>query len=326
LRVLLTGGAGYIGSITLRRLVASGHDVVVLDDLSSGVAQAVDGAPLVVGSVLDQPLVERVLADHQVDAVVHFAGLKSAPASVADPGAYFATNLAGSLSVLRAMAARDVRSFVFSSTCAVYGNATTLPVDESTPTAPLNPYAESKLLVERLLPWFEAAHGIRSMALRYFNAAGAALDGSAGESWVAAGNVIPAALRVAAEVDPVFHIHGTDLPTADGSAIRDYVHVEDLARAHEAALMTLADGAGSDTINLGRGVPTSVREIITTIEAVTGRALPIVEGPPRAGDPIALWADPRRAKAILGWTAALDLESMIATAWRWHTTGRPDLP
>jgi UDP-glucose 4-epimerase len=327
MRMLVTGGAGYIGAQTARLLASEGHEVVVLDDLGRGHRGAVAGLPLVVGDVRDEALVGDVLRDHGVEAVIHFAAHKSVEESVADPGAYFDNNVGGTLSVLRAMATAGTRSIVFSSSCAVYGPPMSLPVDEDAALAPMNPYGESKLLSERLLPWFEAAHGIRHAALRYFNAAGAALDGSSGEDWRGAPNLIPVVLSVAAGRRSAVTVYGTDHPTPDGSAVRDYVHVLDLAAAHARAVEVVASTGRSLTANVGTGHGFSVLEVLDAARRITGRPIPSVEGPRRPGDPPAIWADTRRAQRVLGWRARFGLEEILESAWTWHSThpdGYPD--
>jgi UDP-glucose 4-epimerase len=323
MRILVTGGAGYIGSTTARHLAARGHDVVALDDLRNGHRGALGGLPLVIGDVRDAAFVGTVLRDERIDAVIHFAAIKSVEASVADPGAYFDNNVGGTLSVLRAMAEQDVRRFVFSSSCAVYGPPDVLPVSESAALQPANAYGESKLLSERMLPWFQATHGLRVAVLRYFNAAGAALDGTGGEDWSDAANLIPIVLQVAAGRRPEVTIHGTDLPTPDGSAVRDYVHVEDLAAAHLRALEVIASSDDPITVNVGTGRGVSVLEVLEVARRITGAPIPAVPGPPRPGDPPAVWADTRRAATDLGWRATHDLEAIIDSAWRWHLS-HPD--
>jgi UDP-glucose-4-epimerase GalE len=319
MRILVTGGAGYIGSATAHRLAAVGHDVVVLDHLGRGHREAVGSLPLIVADVRDTRAVTETLTEHGIEAVVHFAALKSVEESVADPGAYFDDNVGGTLSILRAMAQRGVARIVFSSSCAVYGTPDRSPVDESAPVRPMNPYGESKLLSERLLPWFASAHGIRSAVLRYFNAAGAAEDGSNGEDWTDAPNLVPVVLKVAAGHRPDVAVFGTDHPTPDGSAIRDYIHVLDLAEAHRCALEALDAHGTSFTVNVGTGVGASVLEVLEAARRITGRPIPARSAPRRAGDPAAIWADTARAEALLGWRATRSLDDILRTAWAWHT-------
>jgi UDP-glucose 4-epimerase len=322
-RVLVTGGAGYIGSHTVGVLLGAGHDVVVLDTLAHGHPAAVPDAELVVGDAGDRNLVRDLLEKRKIEAVVHFAGRKSVSESIEDPGGYFEANVGASLALLGAMADRGVSQLVFSSTCAVYGTPDTLPVDESSRLQPENPYGESKLLVERMAPWFEAAHGVRTVSLRYFNAAGAALDGSNGEDWDHAENLVPVVLQVAAGRRARVDVYGTDYPTPDGTAIRDYVHVLDLADAHVRALHHLARGGDSATINLGTGHGASVREVIDAAMAATGRPIESRDAPRRPGDPAAIWADARAAGALLDWTPRYDLDAIVASAWAWHES-HPD--
>jgi UDP-glucose 4-epimerase len=319
MRILVTGGAGYIGSETARRLVSGGHDVVVLDDLRRGHRAAVGTIPLVVADVRDVDAVADALRGHGAEAVVHFAALKSVEESVADPGSYFDVNTGGTLAVLRAMGRTGVKRFVFSSSCAVYGTPDRSPVAESAAVHPMNPYGESKLASERLLPWFEAAYGIRSAVLRYFNAAGAADDGEHGEDWSEAQNLIPLVLGVAAGRAPVLRVFGTDHPTPDGSAIRDYIHVLDLADAHRCALEAIAAGDGTLTVNVGTGVGASVLEVVEAARRVTGRTIPTEAAPRREGDPSAIWADTARAETVLGWQASRSLDDIVRSAWAWHS-------
>ena len=323
MRILITGGAGYIGSLTARHFADAGHEPVVLDDLRSGHRAAVGDLPLVVGDVRDVDLVSRTIERERIDAVIHFAALKSVEDSVSDPGAYFDDNVGGTLGVLRAMARTGVRRIVFSSSCAVYGMPGSLPVTETSPIQPMNPYGETKAMSERLLPWFEASYGIRSAALRYFNAAGAAEDGSAGEDWTGAQNLIPVVLRTAAGRQPLVRIFGTDHPTPDGTAIRDYIHVLDLAEAHRCALETIDREDASLTVNVGTGVGASVREVLDAARRITGREIPAEEAPRRAGDPPAIWADTTLAGDRLGWRATRSLDDIVRSAWSWHTS-HPD--
>jgi UDP-glucose-4-epimerase GalE len=321
MRVLVTGGAGYIGSQTVRLLAAAGHEPLVLDTLEHGDRRSIPGVELVEGSVGDAPLVRRLLADGGIQAVVHFAALKAADESVREPGRYFDANVGGGLVLLRAMEETGVTRFIFSSSCAVYGEPPSLPIDEDAPLRPENPYGESKLLLERTLPWF-AANGLGFVSLRYFNAAGAELDGTHGEDWRAAPNLVPMAIKAALRQTPL-RVFGTDYPTPDGTAVRDYVHVVDLAAAHIAALDHLAAGRASTTLNLGTGRGASVRDVIAAVERVSGCSIEVIEAPRRAGDPAAVWADSRKAERELGWTARLGLDEIVQSAVRWHRT-HPD--
>jgi UDP-glucose 4-epimerase len=323
MRILVTGGAGYIGSETARWLADGGHDVVILDDLSRGHHAAAGELPLVVGDVRDSALVADTMRRERIDAVIHFAALKSVEESVADPARYFDNNVGGTIAVLAAMARTGVRRFVFSSSCAVYGPPDHLPVDETAATRPINPYGESKLLSERLIPWFDSAHGIRSAVLRYFNAAGAADGGAHGEDWTDAPNLVPVVLQVAAGRRPAVHVFGTDHPTPDGTAIRDYVHVLDLASAHMRALEVIDETDTSLTVNVGTGSGASVSEVIEAARRITNHPIPAIAAPRRAGDPPAIWADTDKAARVLGWRAERSLDDILASAWRWHTT-HPD--
>jgi UDP-glucose-4-epimerase GalE len=322
LRVLVTGGAGYIGSETVRLLSARGHQPVVLDTLERGHRAAVDGVPLIVGSMADTNLVESTLREHAIEAVIHFAALKSVEASFLDPAGYFGTNVGGSFALLAAMGRAGVSGLVYSSSCAVYGTPSDLPVRETSELRPENPYGETKLLVERALRWFEDA-GIRSISLRYFNAAGAAFDGRHGEDWTDAPNLVPVVIKAALGRGPAVRILGSDYPTPDGTAIRDYVHVADLADAHLLAVEALAGGLSSTTLNLGTGEGSSVRAVIDLVGAAAGRPVPVIAAPRRAGDPAAVWADAGLAETTLGWRARHRLDAIVETAWRWHST-HPD--
>lgn len=318
MRVLVTGGAGYIGSQTAHHLRARGDDIVVLDSLVSGCRAAVGDLPFVRGDIRDGALVEAIVRERRIEAVVHFAALKSVEGSVHDPFGYFDVNVAGSMALARAAIAGGIDWFVFSSSCAVYGPPDRLPVDERSRTAPENPYGYTKLATEGGLGSLEAATGLRTVALRYFNAAGASEDGASGEDWSGAVNLVPSVLRVAANREAAVRIYGTDFPTPDGTAIRDYVHVLDLAEAHARALDHLADAGPSVTLNIGTGHGSSVREVIAAAEAVVGHSIPVLECDRRAGDPPAVWADTQMASEVLGWTARRQLPEMLDSAWRWH--------
>jgi len=317
--VLVTGGAGYIGSHTCKALARAGHVPVTLDSLVHGHAHAVRWGPLVKGDVRDRALVERVMREHRVDAVVHFAAYAYVGESMRDPGKYFANNVAGTVAVLDAMRACDVRRIVFSSTCATYGIPRSLPIREDQPQEPINPYGESKRVAERALHWYGLAHGVRSVALRYFNAAGADLDGEIGEEHEPETHLVPLAIGAALGRQPPLQVCGTDYPTPDGTAVRDYVHVCDLADAHVRALGYLLAGGDSAALNLGTGSGHSVREVVAAVERVARRAVPARDVARRAGDPPSLIADPARARDLFGWAPQCsDLETMVDTAWRWH--------
>ncbi len=316
--VLVTGGAGYIGSHTVRALREAGREVVVLDSLELSTADAVLGAPLVVGDVADEALVEATCRDHGVDAIVHFAAYKNVGESMHEPGKYFRNNVAGTNALVAAARRAGVGRFVFSSSCSVQGTPPSVPVREDMPLAPESVYAETKAMCERMLAWFDQIHGFRSVSLRYFNAAGASFDAAIGEDWTYALNLIPVAIKALLTGDRELQVFGDDYPTPDGTNIRDYIHVEDLADAHVKALDHLADGGDTTVINVGTGVGSSVLEVLDTIERVAGRPVPhrIVER--RAGDAVATFADPLHARATLGWTARYGLDEIVETAYRWH--------
>jgi UDP-glucose-4-epimerase GalE len=318
--VLVAGGAGYIGSHAVKALRAAGEDVVVYDSLLAGhrEAAALAGAPLEVGDIRDTARLEAVMRAHRVDAVMHFAALLSVPDSVRDPAGYYDVNVGGALSMLRAMAASGVKHFIFSSTAATFGNPVETPITEAHPQRPINAYGETKLAVERALPHFETAHGITWTALRYFNAAGADPDGQLGEDHDPETHVIPRAID-AALGRATFTVFGTDYDTPDGTCLRDYIHVTDLASAHRLALQSLRAGGPSAAYNLGNGRPISVREVVTTVERVTGRTIPPATGPRRPGDPGVLYASSDRIKRELGWTPQYeDLQVIVETAYRWR--------
>ena len=318
--ILVTGGSGYIGSHVVLALERD-HRVIVLD--RKPVPDAIrDRCRYEAADVRDRAALDRLFASEPIGGVVHLAGLKSVTESLAAPERYFDTNVRGTLELLSAMAAAGVRRFIFSSSAAVYGVPDALPVTEEAPTRPENPYGESKLLVERMLPWFERAHGITSISLRYFNAAGAAEDGAVGEDWNHAANLIPLVMRAALGALPEVEVFGTDYPTPDGSAIRDYIHVVDLADAHVLGLHHLLDGGRSIIANLGTGSGASVLEVIGTVRRIGQVDVPVRLGARRAGDPPAVWADNVRAMEELGWRPRYGLEEIIETAWRWHSGAR----
>jgi UDP-glucose-4-epimerase GalE len=329
--VLVTGGAGYIGSHAVKALRKAGHQVVIYDNLSAGHREAAfragDGAAeLVEGDIGDTARVRKTIEAHGIDSVMHFAAWLSVPDSVRDPAGYYRNNVLGALSVLDAMIATGTRHFVFSSTCAVFGNAMETPITENHPRRPINAYGESKLAIEYALPHYERAYGLTSIALRYFNAAGADPEGALGEHHDPEIHVIPRAID-AAYGRTTFQVFGEDYDTPDGTCLRDYIHVNDLAAAHLLALDALKGGAASTAYNLGSGRPTSVRDILNSVERVTGRRVPYTAGPRRDGDPPVLYSGSTRARAELGWTPQFeDVDTIVETAWKWrdrHPQGYP---
>jgi UDP-glucose-4-epimerase GalE len=317
LTVLVTGGAGYVGSHAAKALNRAGHRVVVFDNLVAGHREAAKYGELVEGDITDTVAVRRALGDHKVDAVMHFAAYLDVGESVRDPVKYYRNNVGGALSVLEAMAAQSVQSFVFSSTCATYGEPIETPIAETHPQRPINSYGESKLAVERALPHFERAFGIHAVALRYFNAAGCDPDGEIGEDHAPEIHIIPRAIE-ATTGGPGLQVFGDDYPTPDGTCLRDYIHVSDLADAHVRSLESIAHAGKSAVYNLGTGHPHSVKEVIATVEQVSGRKVPWTLGPRRPGDPAILYASPEKARNELGWTPRLPgLASIVKTAWDW---------
>jgi UDP-glucose 4-epimerase len=319
MRVLVTGGAGYIGSHTVKLLRERGDSVVVLDSLELGHAAAVGGSTLIVGSTHDQGLVRELIADHKIDSVIHFAAYKAVGESMTVPGRYFDNNVNGTLCLLQAMRQEGVRNLVFSSTAAVYGTPKTLPVKETDELKPENPYGESKLMVEQMLRWFDTCHGLRSVSLRYFNAAGAVLDGRIGEDPRRVQNLVPLVMKAATGRAPKVQVFGTDYPTPDGTAIRDYIHVLDLAEAHLRALDFLRAKDRSEILNLGTGKGASVKEVLTAARRISGVDIPTEYVARRPGDPVAVYADNTLAKTTLDWQPRYGLDEIIETAWRWHS-------
>jgi UDP-glucose-4-epimerase GalE len=320
-RVLVTGGAGYIGSHAVRALQDAGHDVVVLDDFSAGHQQAVPtNVPIVRANTVRQEVVLDALRQYQIDAVMHFAAWLDVGASVRDPLGYYQNNVVGSLSLLGAMIDAGVRRLVFSSTCAVYGEPTSVPLHESMPKQPINAYGDTKLAIERALEHFERGHGLRWIALRYFNASGAHPDGTIGEDHDPEIHLIPRAIQAACGGSPL-RVFGEDYPTADGTCVRDYVHVCDLADAHVGALRALEDGRSSAAYNVGTGKGHSVRQVIDTVSTVVGKPVPWSSAPRREGDPAVLFAASDRLQQELGWTPRYPaLETIVCHAWGWHQT------
>ena len=316
--VLVTGGAGYIGSHAAKALSRAGYAVLVYDNLIAGHRGAVKYGTLVEGDITDVAAVRDALRRHDIFAVMHFAAFLDVGESVREPARYYRNNVGGALSVLEAMAAESVRNFVFSSTCATYGEPIETPIVETHPQQPINSYGETKLAVERALPHFERAHGIAWVAMRYFNAAGADPDGELGEDHSPEIHVIPRAIA-AARGGPGLQVFGDDYPTPDGTCLRDYIHVADLADAHVRALDAIAETGKSGAYNLGTGHPHSVREVIDAVEHVTGRKVPWTLAPRRPGDPAVLYAAPHKAQSELRWMPRFgDLETIVRTAYAWH--------
>jgi UDP-glucose 4-epimerase len=318
MRILVTGGAGYIGSHTVKLLLARGHDVRVLDNLALGHRAAVSAERLTVADLADAAAVDHLLLAHRIEAVVHFAAFAAVGESVKQPQKYWQNNLVNTLSLLDLCRRHGVNRFVFSSTCATYGVPAIVPMTEDTPQLPINPYGHTKLAVERALADYAAAYGLGYAALRYFNAAGAAADGTIGEDHHPETHLIPLVLQVALGQRPHIEVFGTDYPTPDGTCIRDYIHVDDLAEAHLRALETIEPGKGL-CLNLGTGRGYSIREVIQTAEQVTGKPIASKDGPRRPGDPPALVAAADRARQVLGWSPRYpELKQIIDTAWAWH--------
>lgn len=316
--VLVAGGAGYVGSHTCLRLSEAGFRPVVFDNLSNGHAEFAQWGPLERGDIRDSERLDEVFATHNPVAVLHFAALIEVGESVRNPGGFYENNVAGALNLIEAARRAGVNAFVFSSTCATYGAPRQVPMDETHPQAPLNPYGHSKLMVEQILKDLDQYSGFRSVALRYFNAAGADAEGRIGERHEPETHAIPLAIRAAMDANHSFKIFGQDYETPDGTAIRDYIHVLDLADAHVLALKRLLAGAGSDVFNLGTGKGTSVKELLETIHWASGSNFEAALAPRREGDAPILVADNRKAREVLGWTPQHDLKSIVKSAWNWH--------
>jgi len=322
--ILVTGGAGYIGSHTVRRLRSLGHELVVLDDLSTGDEATLLGAPFVRGDIRDTDLVRSVCRRHEVGQVVHFAAFKAVGESMTEPGKYWRNNVAGTVDLIEAVLAEGVREFVFSSSCSVNGTPATVPLTEDSPLHPESVYAATKAMVEQILGWYGQTHGLRSVCLRYFNAAGASSDGTIGEDWTYSQNLVPLVMKAALGVIHELSVFGDDYPTPDGTCIRDYIHVEDLAEAHVLALDHLREGGPHGTpsipLNVGTGVGTSVLEVIRATERISGRPVPHRIVARRAGDPTATWAEPHHVAEVIGWRATRGLDEIISSAWQWHSS------
>jgi len=321
--VLVTGGAGYIGSHTCKALAAVGYHPVSLDNLTLGHRWAVKWGPLVEADLLDSVAVQCALRDYDIKAVIHFAASAYVGDSMRDPAAYYRNNVLTTLTLLDAMRSAKVNDIIFSSSCSVYGNPSHVPIDETHPTCPLSPYGQSKLDGENALRWYGQAYAMRWMALRYFNAAGADAEGHTGEDHNPETRLVPRAIMAAIGSAPALNIFGTDYPTPDGTAIRDYVHVSDLARAHVSALGALNAGTASQVLNLGTGRGHSVREVLAAVETALGQPVPHTIAERRAGDPAEVVADARRAAVVLGWSAHESaLEDIVTSAARWHARHR----
>ena len=316
--ILVTGGAGYIGSHTVRQLRGEGREVVVLDSLERGNRDALLGAPFVQGDISDSALVADLCRKHGVQSVIHFAAYKSVGESMTEPGKYWRNNVQGTVDLLEGMLKADVRQIVFSSSAAVYGNPDSLPIREDAPLRPENVYAETKAVMERVIHWYGQTHGVRWVSLRYFNAAGASSDGVLGENWDMSTNLVPLVMKAALGASGPVKVFGNDYPTPDGTGVRDYIHVEDLAIAHAKAVDHLTAGRDNVTLNLGTGRGVSVMEIIRETESALGQPVPYEVVGRRPGDPATVYADPSQAHLVLRWTSSLDMSKIIASAANWH--------
>lgn len=318
-KILVTGGAGYIGSHTCLALAAKGYVPVVYDNFSSGHREFVKWGPVEEGDIRDRVRLREVLALHDPAAVLHFAGLIEVGQSFKEPEAFYDINVGGSLALLQAMMEADIRAFVFSSTCATYGTPTYMPLDEAHPQAPINPYGRTKYIVEQALRDFDLCDRMRSVMLRYFNAAGADAEGRIGEWHTPETHAVPLLIEAALGRRAGFSIFGDDYDTRDGTCIRDYVHVSDLADAHVRAVEYLLNGGETVAINLGTGTGTSVKELVTAVEAVSGRPLPVTQAERRPGDPPLLVASNETARTLLGWEPEHEIGDIIRSAWTWHS-------
>lgn len=321
--ILITGGAGYIGSHMVRLLDSLGHQVVTFDDLSAGFRDAVLGGEFVQGSLHDNAALKSLFDSHQFDAVVHFAGSIAVGESVRDPAKYYQNNLAGALNLFDAMREHGVNKIVLSSTAAIFGNPQYVPIDEVHPQSPINPYGMTKWITEQMLRDYDSAYGFRSVALRYFNAAGASPDAALGERHDPETHLIPLVLRAAKGELPALTVFGTDYDTPDGTCVRDYIHIEDLCAAHVLALQHLISGGNSRAYNLGNGQGYSVKQVIEVAEKVCGKSVPVQYGPRRAGDPTSLVADASKIRKDWGWAPKYgELETIIKHAWQWEVKKR----
>jgi UDP-glucose-4-epimerase GalE len=316
MRVLVTGGSGYVGSHAVRELAEAGCDVLIYDNLSTGNRKLADGFELIEGDIAD---VEKLApALDRVDAVMHFAASAYVSESMSNPRKYFHNNVESALKLMDAVLASRVRKFIFSSSCATYGVPAVLPITESSPKEPINPYGATKLFFERVLSAYSVSHGLRYVALRYFNAAGAHANGSIGEIHNPETHLIPLVLKAVLRITPPLKVFGNDLDTPDGTCVRDYIHVSDLGSAHVLALKYLVAGGESISLNLGTRHGTSIRELMDAFRRLTGLDVPHEFAPPRAGDPPSLYANPAKAKEVLGWAATRDIGEILTSAWKWQ--------
>ena len=316
MRVLVTGGSGYVGSHAVRELAEAGYEVLIYDNLSTGNRKLADGFELIEGDIADEEKLAPAL--DRVDAVMHFAASAYVGESMSNPRKYFHNNVESALKLMDAVLASKVRKFIFSSTCATYGVPAVLPITESSPKEPINPYGATKLFFERVLSAYSGSHGLRYVALRYFNAAGAHANGSIGEVHDPETHLIPLALKAVLRTAPPLKVFGKDLDTPDGTCIRDYIHVSDLGSAHVLALKYLAGGGESISLNLGTGRGTSIQELMDGFRRLTGLDVPHEFAPPRAGDPPSLYANPGKAREVLGWTATRGIDEILTSAWKWQ--------
>jgi len=318
-RILITGGAGYVGSHCSKALAAAGHECVVFDNLLFGHREFARWGPLIEGDIRDASALDAVFSTYRFDAVMHLAALAYVGESVTAPGRYYDVNINGTRTLLDAMVRVGVRSIIFSSSCAIYGEPEGMPITEHTVPNPINPYGFSKLVCEHMMDDFDLAHGLKSARLRYFNAAGADPTAEIGEDHDPETHLIPLVLDAASGKRPNVTVYGTDYPTPDGTAVRDYIHVDDLARAHVLALQHLLNKGDTIAVNLGTGHGASVRQVIDTARRMTGREIVVRDASRRAGDPPVLVADAKKASEVLGWAAQYsDLAAIITDAWRWH--------
>ena len=315
--VLVTGGAGYIGSHTVRLLASQGRDVVVLDSLELGDKSRLGSVPLFQGDINDERIIEKICRKHDITDVVHFAAYKAVGESMDQPLRYYNNNVAGTIALVRSLLSNGVNRIVFSSSAAVYGNPESVPVTEESALRPESVYAETKSVVERFLSSCDAI-GLRSVSLRYFNAAGASADASIGEDWSMSQNLVPLVMKAILGFSGPLNVFGNDYPTPDGTCIRDYIHVDDLADAHVKALDYLSTGGKSLACNVGTGKGTSVLDVLNLAEQVSGRKVPYNIVGRRSGDPVSVYADPTLIRALLGWKATCDVRDIISSAWNWH--------